>query len=83
MLSISDAVSKIQSSQSVYVREGSLLNISCSIHGHFTAASYIHWFRGKHLLNTSDRGGINIISDKVRQGWHLAYKSKIFMAMFW
>ena len=71
MLLIPDAVSKIQSSQSVYVREGSLLNITCTFCGHFTAASYIHWFRGKHLLNTSDRGGINIISDKVRPGKYL------------
>jgi len=67
-LNITDAESKIQSSPSVYVREGSLLNVTCTFQGHFTPAHYIHWFRGKHLLNTSDRGGINIISDKVL-GW--------------
>ena len=67
-----DAVSEIQSGRSVYVREGSLLNVTCLTRGQLTLATGIYWYRGTHLLNTSGRGGISINSDKVtgRQAQH-------------
>jgi len=64
-LTITDSVSRILSSRTVYVREGSVLNMSCTIRGHLTPSQYIHWYRGTHLINTSSRGGIHITSDKV------------------
>lgn len=48
------------------MREGSVLNMTCITRGQVTAASHILWYRGDHLLNTSNRGGISITSDKVR-----------------
>jgi len=68
ILNITDAVSEIQSGRSVYVREGSLLNVTCLTRGQLTLASHIYWYRGTSLLNTSERGGISINSDKVT-GW--------------
>ena len=42
-----------------------MLNLTCVVTGHVTAAAHIHWFRGPELLNTAARGGVNILSDKV------------------
>ena len=42
-----------------------MLNLTCVVTGHVTAAAHIHWFRGAELLNTAARGGVNILSDKV------------------
>jgi len=64
-LTITDSVAKIAGGRSVYMREGSLLNISCTIQGQVKAAQEILWFRDKHLLNSSGRGGISITTDKV------------------
>jgi len=64
-LTITDSVAKIAGGRSVYMREGSLLNISCTIQGQVKAAEEILWFRDKHLLNSSGRGGISITTDKV------------------
>ena len=81
-----DSVAKIAGGRSVYMREGSLLNISCTIQGQVIivvpiiviinnmisivimqvkAAQEILWYRDKHLLNSSGRGGISITTDKV------------------
>ena len=80
-------MAKITGGRSVYMREGSLLNTSCTIQGQVTmvvliiiminnmistitmlqvkAAQEILWYRDKHLLNSSGRGGISITTDKV------------------
>ena len=81
---ISDAMSRIQSGPSIYVKEGSVLNLTCVFSGHVTSAKHIHWWerthyfrqsfydirfrwRGSELLNTADRGGISIVSNKVQE----------------
>ena len=80
---ISDAMSRIQSGPSIYVKEGSVLNLTYVFSGHVTSAKHIHWWdrtqsfrqsfydlrfrwRGSELLNTADRGGISIVSNKVQ-----------------
>lgn len=67
-LNVTDAMSRIQSGPSIYVKEGSVLNLTCVFSGHVTSAKHIHWWRGSELLNTADRGGISIVSNKV-SGW--------------
>ena len=58
-------MSKIQSGPSMYVKEGSALNLTCVFSGHVTSASHIYWFRDDQLLNSATRGGVSIVSNKV------------------
>jgi len=67
-LNVTDAVSKIQSGPSMYVKEGSALNLTCVFSGHVTSANHIYWYRDNQLLNSATRGGVSIVSNKV-SGW--------------
>ena len=49
----------------MYVKEGSVLNLTCVFSGHVTNAEHIFRYRGHELLNSATRGGVNIISNKV------------------
>ena len=73
---VTEAVSKIQAGPSVYVKEGSLLNLTCVFSGHLNTARHILWYHNDLLLNTAVRGGVNIVSDKVLESFHVSRVSR-------
>ncbi|XP_024946991.1 uncharacterized protein LOC107273924 isoform X2 [Cephus cinctus] len=48
----------------LYIRSGSDINLTCVVLQTPEPPSFIFWYRGEHVINYSQRGGINVVTEK-------------------
>lgn len=55
---------KILGNSELYIRSGSDINLTCVVLQTPDPPSFIYWYRGGNVINYSQRGGINVVTEK-------------------
>lgn len=63
-LSVSVSKAKIIGNPELYIRSGSDINLTCIVLQTPDPPSFIYWYRGGSVINYSQRGGINVVTEK-------------------
>jgi len=63
---LSTAVSraKILGNAELFIKSGSDINLTCLAMQSPVPPSFIYWYKGKRVMNYSQRGGINVITER-------------------
>lgn len=48
----------------LFIKNGSDINLTCLAMQSLLPPSFIYWYKGKRLMNYSQRGGINVITER-------------------
>lgn len=56
---------KILASNEMYIKSGSDINLTCVARQAPLPPLFIYWYKNGHLINHSNRGGINIITERL------------------
>ncbi|XP_063991216.1 hemicentin-2-like isoform X2 [Diachasmimorpha longicaudata] len=48
----------------LYIKSGSDINLTCTVLQTPEPPSFIYWYRGDHVINYSQRGGISVVTEK-------------------
>lgn len=48
----------------LYIKSGSDINLTCIVLQTPDPPSFIYWYRGGHVINYSQRGGISVVTEK-------------------
>ena len=69
MFTLSKTVSKakILGNQELFVKSGSDINLTCTASQISSPPSFIYWYKGGKVVNYSQRGGINVSTDRNTQ----------------
>lgn len=62
LFSVSKA--KILGNPELYIKSGSDINLTCVVLQTPEPPSFIYWYQGGHVVNYSQRGGINVVTEK-------------------
>lgn len=62
MIKVSRA--KILGNPELFIKSGSDINLTCLAMQSPIPPSFIYWYKGKRLMNYSQRGGINVITER-------------------
>ncbi|CAK9811173.1 Zwei Ig domain protein zig-8 [Anthophora plagiata] len=63
-LSVVVSVAKINGNSELYIKSGSDINLTCIVLQTPEPPSFIYWYKGDHVINYSQRGGISVITEK-------------------
>ncbi|KAJ8943978.1 hypothetical protein NQ318_013559 [Aromia moschata] len=63
-LSVVVSKAKIIGNPELYIRSGSDINLTCVVLQTPDPPSFIYWYRGGSVINYSQRGGINVVTEK-------------------
>ncbi|KAK6631558.1 hypothetical protein RUM44_006086 [Polyplax serrata] len=55
---------KILGNPELYIKSGSDINLTCVVLQTPEPPSFIYWYQGGHVVNYSQRGGINVVTEK-------------------
>ncbi|KAK9889289.1 hypothetical protein WA026_004569 [Henosepilachna vigintioctopunctata] len=55
---------KIMGNPELYIKSGSDINLTCIVLQTPDPPSFIYWYRGGNVINYSQRGGINVVTEK-------------------
>ncbi|XP_046678212.1 uncharacterized protein LOC124366048 isoform X1 [Homalodisca vitripennis] len=55
---------KIIGNPELYIKSGSDINLTCVVLQTPDPPSFIYWYRGAHVVNYSQRGGISVVTEK-------------------
>lgn len=55
---------KIVGNPELYIKSGSDINLTCIVLQTPDPPSFIYWYRGPHVINYSQRGGISVVTEK-------------------
>ncbi|KAI4502672.1 hypothetical protein M0802_002584 [Mischocyttarus mexicanus] len=55
---------KISGNSELYIKSGSDINLTCIVLQTPEPPSFIYWYKGDHVINYSQRGGINVVTEK-------------------
>lgn len=58
------AQAKIQANTEMFYKSGSDINLTCTSEMVSHAPSFIYWYKDGYLINYSQRGGINVLTDQ-------------------
>lgn len=61
---ISVSKAKILGNPELYIKSGSDINLTCVVLQTPEPPSFIYWYQGGHVVNYSQRGGINVVTEK-------------------
>ncbi|CAB0035031.1 unnamed protein product [Trichogramma brassicae] len=62
---------KIVGNSELYIKSGSDINLTCVVLQTPDPPSFIYWYRGEHVINYSQRGGISVVTEKQTRTSHL------------
>ncbi|XP_043277386.1 limbic system-associated membrane protein-like [Venturia canescens] len=63
-LSVVVSKAKIVGNTELHIKSGSDINLTCIVLQTPEPPSFIYWYRGEHVINYSQRGGINVVTEK-------------------
>ncbi|KAF7385620.1 hypothetical protein HZH68_014050 [Vespula germanica] len=63
-LSVVVSKAKINGNSELYIKSGSDINLTCIVLQTPEPPSFIYWYKGDHVINYSQRGGINVVTEK-------------------
>ncbi|XP_063233103.1 limbic system-associated membrane protein-like isoform X2 [Bacillus rossius redtenbacheri] len=63
-LSVVVSKAKILGNPERYIKSGSDINLTCVVLQTPDPPSFIYWYRGAHVVNYSQRGGISVVTEK-------------------
>ncbi|XP_068984558.1 uncharacterized protein [Bombus flavifrons] len=63
-LSVVVSKAKINGNSELYIKSGSDINLTCIVLQTPEPPSFIYWYKGDHVVNYSQRGGINVVTEK-------------------
>ncbi|XP_012250737.1 basement membrane-specific heparan sulfate proteoglycan core protein-like isoform X2 [Athalia rosae] len=63
-LSVVVSKAKIIGNPELYIKSGSDINLTCIVLQTPEPPSFIYWYRGEHVINYSQRGGISVVTEK-------------------
>ncbi|KAK2577823.1 hypothetical protein KPH14_001092 [Odynerus spinipes] len=63
-LSIVVSKAKINGNSELYIKSGSDINLTCIVLQTPEPPSFIYWYKGANVINYSQRGGINVVTEK-------------------
>lgn len=55
---------KILGNAELFIKSGSDINLTCLAMQSPVPPSFIYWYKGKRVMNYSQRGGINVITER-------------------
>jgi hypothetical protein len=55
---------KILGNPELYIKSGSDINLTCVVLQTPEPPTFIYWYQGAHVINYSQRGGINVVTEK-------------------
>ncbi|KOX69100.1 Hemicentin-2 [Melipona quadrifasciata] len=61
-LSVVVSKAKINGNSELYIKSGSDINLTCIVLQTPEPPSFIYWYKGDHVINYSQRGGINVVT---------------------
>lgn len=61
---VSVSKAKIMGNPELYIKSGSDINLTCIVLQTPEPPSFIYWYHGTSLINYSQRGGINVVTEK-------------------
>lgn len=64
MIPVSVSKAKILGNSELFIRSGSDINLTCVVLQTPDPPSFIYWYRGGNVINYSQRGGINVVTEK-------------------
>ncbi|XP_011501133.1 PREDICTED: uncharacterized protein LOC105364802 [Ceratosolen solmsi marchali] len=70
-LSVVVSKAKILGNAELYIKSGSDINLTCIVLQTPEPPSFIYWYRGEHVINYSQRGGISVVTEKQTRTSHL------------
>ncbi|XP_008204831.1 limbic system-associated membrane protein [Nasonia vitripennis] len=70
-LSVVVSKAKIEGNAELYIKSGSDINLTCIVLETPEPPSFIYWYRGEHVINYSQRGGISVVTEKQTRTSHL------------
>jgi hypothetical protein len=65
---------KIHSNREIYIKSGNDINLTCSTNEFTSPPSFIYWYKGLKVINYSQRGGINVSTDRSTKTSNLIIK---------
>ncbi|XP_063991219.1 T-lymphocyte activation antigen CD86-like isoform X4 [Diachasmimorpha longicaudata] len=63
-LSVVVSKAEISGNAELYIKSGSDINLTCTVLQTPEPPSFIYWYRGDHVINYSQRGGISVVTEK-------------------
>ncbi|XP_028982414.1 uncharacterized protein LOC107044964, partial [Diachasma alloeum] len=63
-LSVVVSKAEISGNMELYIKSGSDINLTCTVLQTPEPPSFIYWYRGDHVINYSQRGGISVVTEK-------------------
>ncbi|XP_076624931.1 protein amalgam isoform X1 [Colletes latitarsis] len=63
-LSVVVSKAEISGNSELYIKSGSDINLTCIVLQTPEPPSFIYWYKGDHVINYSQRGGINVVTEK-------------------
>ncbi|XP_066581023.1 transmembrane and immunoglobulin domain-containing protein 1-like [Prorops nasuta] len=63
-LSVVVSKAKISGNSELYIKSGSDINLTCIVLQTPEPPSFIYWYKGEHVINYSQRGGISVVTEK-------------------
>ncbi|XP_033332819.1 opioid-binding protein/cell adhesion molecule homolog [Megalopta genalis] len=63
-LSVVVSKAKINGNSELYIKSGSDINLTCVVLQTPEPPSFIYWYKGDHVINYSQRGGISVVTEK-------------------
>ncbi|XP_046610546.1 basement membrane-specific heparan sulfate proteoglycan core protein-like isoform X2 [Neodiprion virginianus] len=63
-LSVVVSKAMITGNPELYIKSGSDINLTCTVLKTPEPPSFIYWYRGEHVINYSQRGGISVVTEK-------------------
>ncbi|XP_054009615.1 uncharacterized protein LOC128892957 isoform X1 [Hylaeus anthracinus] len=70
-LSVVVSKAKIDGNAELYIKSGSDINLTCIVLQTPVPPSFIYWYKGDHVINYSQRGGISVVTEKKTRRSHL------------
>lgn len=61
---ISVSKAKILGNPELFIKSGSDINLTCMASQISSPPSFIYWYKGSRVVNYSQRGGINVMTDR-------------------
>ncbi|XP_017777363.1 PREDICTED: uncharacterized protein LOC108563253, partial [Nicrophorus vespilloides] len=55
---------KILGNPELFIKSGSDINLTCIVLQTPDPPNFIYWYRGENVINYSQRGGINVVTEK-------------------
>lgn len=65
---------KIHGNREIYIKSGNDINLTCSTNEFTSPPSFIYWYKGLKVINYSQRGGINVSTDRSTKTSNLIIK---------